>query len=122
MSPAPALRSKYTRTGYVSPIDATLEVIAGKYKVALLHRLRGGVRRYGELRRCVPQATPRILTRQLRELERDGLITRTVVAPKPLRVDYALTPAGRTLEPLLDALCAWGRARIARLQRRAGPA
>lgn len=77
--------------------------------------MRCGVRRNGELRRLLPGVTQRVLTLQLRELERDGLIVRTEVARKPLRVDYALSPLGRTLEPILDALCEWGRARIAGL-------
>jgi DNA-binding HxlR family transcriptional regulator len=119
MPPELSRRTKYSRTGYLSPIDATLEVIGGKYKVALLYHLRCGVRRYGELRRLLPQATPRVLTQQLRELERDGLISRVEVARKPLRVDYGLSPQGRTLQPLLDALCAWGLGRIARLPKAA---
>jgi len=107
-------RTKYTRTGYLSPIDATLEAIGGKYKVTLLYHLRCGVQRFSELRRFLPQATQRMLTLQLRELERDGLIIRTVVAPRPLRIEYKLSGDGRTLNPILDALCEWGKRRIRR--------
>jgi DNA-binding HxlR family transcriptional regulator len=67
-------KGKYARTGYVSPIDAALEIIGGKYKVAILYYIRESVLRFGELRRLMPLATKRMLTKQLRELERDGMI------------------------------------------------
>ena len=107
-------RGKYARTGYVSPIDATLEVIGGKYKVAALFHLKNGARRFGELRRLVPTATQRMLTTQLRELERDALITRKVFAEVPPRVDYALSAEGKSLLPILTAMCEWGKRRIKR--------
>jgi DNA-binding HxlR family transcriptional regulator len=106
-------RSKYGRTGYSSPIDATLEVIGGKYKVAILYHLCKGVQRFGELRRLVPLATQRMLTNQLRELERDALIRRQVFAEVPPKVEYSLTSVGKTLAPVLQSLCDWGKARIA---------
>ena len=109
-----AARGKYARTGYVSPIDATLEVIGGKYKVAALFHLKNGARRFGELRRLVPTATQRMLTTQLRELERDALITRKVFAEVPPRVDYALSAEGKSLLPILTAMCEWGKRRIKR--------
>jgi DNA-binding HxlR family transcriptional regulator len=107
-------RGKYARTGYVSPIDATLELIGGKYKVALLFHLKDGARRFGELRRLVPTATQRMLTTQLRELERDALITRKVFAEVPPRVNYALSAEGKSLLPILTAMCEWGKRRIKR--------
>jgi DNA-binding HxlR family transcriptional regulator len=106
-------RGKFSRTGYTSPIDATLEVIGGKYKVAILYHLCKGVQRFGELRRFVPLATQRMLTKQLRELESDKLIHRQVFAEVPPRVEYSLTPHGKTLVPVLQALCNWGKLRIA---------
>ena len=106
-------RGKYARTGYTSPIDATLEVIGGKYKVAILYHLCKGVQRFGELRRLVPTATQRMLTNQLRELESDHLIHRQVFAEIPPKVEYSLTPHGKTLIPVLQALCNWGKARMA---------
>jgi DNA-binding HxlR family transcriptional regulator len=112
-------RGKYARTGYVSPIDATLEVIGGKYKVAVLFHLKDGVRRFGELRRLVPTATQRMLTTQLRELERDALITRKVFAEVPPRVDYALSAEGKSLLPILTAMCEWGKRRIKTRQKAA---
>ena len=92
------------------PIMRTLEVIGGKWKPIVLHYLEDGPRRAGELMRLVPQASGKVLTQQLRELERDGVITRTVHSQVPPRVDYALSELGHTLVPLLDAMCQWGLA------------
>jgi HxlR-like helix-turn-helix protein len=69
--PQRAPQGKYARTGYTSPIDAALQVIGGKYKVAILYHLRASVVRFGELRRLMPLATARMLTKQLRDLERE---------------------------------------------------
>jgi DNA-binding HxlR family transcriptional regulator len=110
--PRPAPRGKYARSGYTSPIDAALQVIGGKYKVAILYHLRASVMRFGELRRLMPSATARMLTKQLRELERDGMILRKVFRQVPPRVDYFLTRDGRSLVPILEALCEWGKRRI----------
>lgn len=93
------------------PIMRTLEVIGGKWKPILLYYLRQQPRRASELQRLVPQASAKVMTEQLRELERDGVITRTVYGQVPPRVDYALSELGRTLIPVLDALCAWGTMR-----------
>jgi DNA-binding HxlR family transcriptional regulator len=104
---------KYARTGYATPIDATLEVIGGKYKVAILYHLGKGVLRFGELKRLMPAATPRMLTKQLRELEREKLISREVFKQVPPRVEYAMTKDGSSLLPILNAMCEWGKKRIA---------
>lgn len=105
-------QGKYARTGYTSPIDAALQVIGGKYKVAILYHLRASVIRFGELRRLMPFATARMLTKQLRELERDGMIRRKVFRQVPPRVDYILTKEGQSLVPILESLCEWGKRRI----------
>jgi DNA-binding HxlR family transcriptional regulator len=110
--PRPTPQGKYARSGYTSPIDAALQVIGGKYKVAILYHLRASVIRFGELRRLMPSATARMLTKQLRELERDGMIRRKVFRQVPPRVDYFLTGEGRSLVPILEALCEWGKRRI----------
>src|SRR3984893_1630372 len=89
-------------------------VARGKYKVAILFHLKDGARRFGELRRLVPTATQRMLTTQLRELERDALITRKVFAEVPPRVNYALSAEGKSLLPILTAMCEWGKRRIKR--------
>jgi DNA-binding HxlR family transcriptional regulator len=105
-------KGKYARTGYVSPIDAAIEIIGGKYKVAILYYIRESVLRFGELRRLMPLATKRVLTKQLRELERDGMIDRKVFRQVPPRVDYSLTKEGKSIVPILEDLCEWGKRRM----------
>lgn len=89
-------------------VEATLAVIGGKWKPILLFHLLDTSRRYSELARLVPRASERMLTRSLRELEADGLVSRTVFAEVPMRVEYALTSDGRTLVPILQAMSDWG--------------
>jgi DNA-binding HxlR family transcriptional regulator len=95
------------------PTEAALAVIGGRWKVPILWNLFKGTLRFGELSRSLPMATQKMLTQQLRELERDGLVLRKVYAEIPPKVEYSLTPMGRTLEPVLAALNAWGTAFIA---------
>lgn len=83
-------------------------MIGGRWKGVVLFWLLDGKHRFGELRRKVPNCTERMLTVQLRELEEDGLVKRTVYAEVPPRVEYELTAYGRALEPVLRELCAWG--------------
>ena len=90
------------------PVEAALRLIGGKYKGLILWHLTGGAMRYGALSRLVAGATPKMLTQQLRELERDGLVSRAVFPVVPPRVEYALTPSGETLAPVLHALYDWG--------------
>lgn len=93
------------------PVEATLALIDGKWKgVVLHHLLEDGALRFRDLRKRLPHATQRVLTRQLRELEEVRLISRTVFAEVPPRVDYAVTPLGRSLEPVIVALRGWGTA------------
>ncbi|MBV8722370.1 MAG: helix-turn-helix transcriptional regulator [Candidatus Eremiobacteraeota bacterium] len=89
-------------------LTKTMDVIGGKWKSVALFYMLERPRRFNEIKRLMPSITQRMLTLQLRELERDGLITRTVFPEVPPRVEYALTTLGRTLEPILDLLCAWG--------------
>lgn len=90
------------------PVAATLHLIGGKYKALVLWHLSGATLRFGELRRLVPEATPKMLTQQLRELEQDNLIMRKVYPEVPPRVEYSLTDIGRSLFPILEAMYEWG--------------
>jgi DNA-binding HxlR family transcriptional regulator len=90
-------------------VEATLGVIGGRWKGVVLFWLLDGRMRFGELRRKVPNCTERMLTLQLRELEEDGLVTRTVYAEVPPRVEYQLTSFGESLEPILTGMCEWGQ-------------
>ena len=91
------------------PVEATINLIGGKYKSLILWKLTGsGTLRFSELRREVPAATPKMLTQQLRELEADGLIQREVYPVVPPRVEYSLTNFGRSIRPVLESMYAWG--------------
>ena len=98
------------------PVEATLELIGGKWKGGILYHLLDGTHRFNELRRIMPDVTQRMLTRQLRELEACQLISRTVYAEVPPRVEYSLTEYGRTLEPVIQALRGWGMQHLTAVQ------
>lgn len=89
-------------------VDAALDVIGGKWKGMIVHQLLKGPLRFNALRREVGDITQRMLTKQLRELEDDGLVSRTVYAEVPPRVEYRLTSGGAALAPVIAALRAWG--------------
>jgi DNA-binding HxlR family transcriptional regulator len=93
-------------------VEAAVGLIDGKWKSVILFHLTAGTLRFGELRRHLPEVTPRMLTNQLRELEQDGLVLRKVYAQVPPKVEYSLSPLGRTMEPILLALKDWGDAHI----------
>lgn len=90
------------------PVETALDLIGGKYKPLILWHLADGTLRFGQLQRLMPKATPKTLTNQLRELETAGLLTRTVYPEVPPKVEYTLTPLGRSLYPILSSLCRWG--------------
>jgi DNA-binding HxlR family transcriptional regulator len=90
------------------PAEVTLAVIGGRWKVLILYQLSQGVKRFSELQRAVPGITQKMLTQQLRELERDGIVQRTVYPQVPPKVEYRLTPHGETLRPVVSAMCRWG--------------
>ena len=90
------------------PVEATLDLIGGKYKALILWHLSEGVLRFSELRSRIPKATPRMLTQQLRELEEQALIHREVYPVIPPKVEYSLTETGRSLLPILVAMRDWG--------------
>lgn len=90
------------------PVAVTLDVIGGKWKPLILYYLFQETRRFNELRRMLPHVTQQMLTLQLRELERDGVVHRKVYAEVPPKVEYSLTERGRSLEPILLAMLDWG--------------
>ncbi|MDD5023763.1 MAG: helix-turn-helix domain-containing protein [Methanoregula sp.] len=92
---------------YFCPVEGTLDVIGGKWKPLIIWFLRKRVLRFSDLRRSIPGITDVMLTKQLRELEEDGVIKRKVYNQVPPKVEYSLTPLGMTIIPLLDALCDW---------------
>ncbi|HEX9657341.1 MAG TPA: helix-turn-helix domain-containing protein [Bacteroidota bacterium] len=96
---------------YHCAVAVTMEMIGGKWKAVVLWYLRKKTKRFAELRRHIPDITEKMLTKQLRELERDGIVRRKVYAEVPPRVEYTLTEYGRTLLPLIEAIGEWGRAR-----------
>lgn len=93
---------------YNCPVDTTLKMIGGKYKALILWHLIDATLRFGELRRVIPQATPKMLTQQLRELEQDRLIVRTVYPVVPPKVEYSLSDLGKSIRPILSAMYHWG--------------
>ena len=90
-------------------VRAALSVIGGKWKPIIARYLMLKTRRFGELRKLMPDATQKMLTQQLRELERDGIVARKVFPQVPPKVEYSLTTYGQTLRPVLEALCKWGK-------------
>lgn len=95
---------------YQNPVELAQDVIGGKWKMPILWRLAKRIWRYNELRRDLPAISHKMLTQQLRELERHGLVTRTVHPVVPPHVDYEITPLGRTALPVIEALREWGAA------------
>lgn len=96
-------------------VAATLGILGGKWKILILWHLRGQPRRYGELRRLIPQIAEKMLIQQLRDLEHDAVVARTVYPEVPPRVEYTMTDYGRTLAPVLAVLCAWGEEHLRRV-------
>lgn len=104
------MKRKTTTCAEGCPVEAALDLIGGKWKgVILYHLLKDGKLRFNEMQRRLATVTQRMLTKQLRELEESGVITRQVFAEVPPRVEYELSPFGLTLEPIIRALEAWGR-------------
>jgi DNA-binding HxlR family transcriptional regulator len=91
------------------PAESTLDVIGGRWKVPIVWHLSSRTLRFGELRRAMPDVTPKMLTRQLRELEADGVVRRRVFPEVPPKVEYSLTERGRSLKPVVEAMCRWAK-------------
>ncbi|WP_411334751.1 winged helix-turn-helix transcriptional regulator [Metabacillus indicus] len=100
---------------YNIPVEATLEIIGGKWKCVILCHLTHGKRRTNELKKLMPNITQKMLTQQLRELEDDGVINRIVHPEVPPKVEYELSEYGWSLQSILDSLCAWGENHITKV-------
>ena len=92
----------------VCPVEVTLMLISDKWKVLILRDLMGGTKRFGELKKSIGNITQKVLTANLRSMEESGLLTRTVYAEVPPRVEYSLSELGETMRPILDAMEQWG--------------
>jgi DNA-binding HxlR family transcriptional regulator len=104
----PAREVRMKRKGQQCPAEMTLDVIGGRWKVLILWQLFQGERRFSELLRALDGITQKMLTQQLRELEKDGIVHRQVYPQIPPKVEYSLTPLGKSLRPVVDAMCEWG--------------
>jgi len=91
-----------------NPVELSLEIIGGKWKILIIWRLKEGSKRYSELRRSLSKITHKMLTQQLRELEQDEIIVRKVYPEVPPKVEYSLTLLGESLIPVIDLLSEWG--------------
>ncbi|CAH0290395.1 putative HTH-type transcriptional regulator YtcD [Peribacillus sp. Bi96] len=100
---------------YNISVEATLEVLGGKWKCVILCHLTHGKKRTSELKRLMPNITQKMLTQQLRELEKDEVINRIVYNQVPPKVEYELSEYGQSLESILSALCTWGENHITRV-------
>ena len=90
------------------PVETTLMLIGDKWKVLILRDLLPGTKRFGELKKSIGTVSQKVLTAQLRDMERNGLVNRKVYPEVPPRVEYSLTELGRSLKPILDAMWDWG--------------
>ena len=93
-------------------IEATLEILGGKWKALLVCLLMDGIKRTGELQRLIPGISQKVLIQQLRELEKDGIVGRTVYDQMPPKVEYYVTAYGKTANQIVDIMCRWGRENI----------
>lgn len=93
---------------YECPVELTIAIIGGKWKIPILWHLLERPHRYGELKKLFPKVTQKMLTQQLRELETDGIIHREVYTQIPPKVEYSVTPLGLSLQASINSLCTWG--------------
>jgi len=106
-------RSNMTKRPELCPVETTARIVGGRWKGAILEQLFESTKRFSELKRSIAGITQRTLSQQLRDLQRTGIVERTVYADTPPRVVYAITPLGGSLRPLLDAMCHWGKSHSA---------
>lgn len=93
---------------YNCPVEASMNIVGGKYKAIIIYHLMDATLRFSELQREIPQATPKMLSQQLKELEADGIINRVLYPVVPPKTEYSLTELGKTLVPIVQSLCEWG--------------
>ncbi|WP_414569027.1 winged helix-turn-helix transcriptional regulator [Nostoc sp. CCY 9925] len=98
-------------------VQTTLKILGGKWKILILWHLKDEVKRYSQLKKLIPEITEKMLIQQLRELENDGIINRKVYSDVPLKVEYSFTDYGKTLIPVLKALCDWGQEHLKIMKR-----
>ena len=98
---------KHTTT--TCPAESALAVIGGRWKILILYRLFDRPHRFSELKRSLGECTQKMLIQQLREMEADAIVRRKVFPQVPPKVEYSLAPRGRTLKPIVDAMCKWGQ-------------
>lgn len=101
---------KNTKVLPACPVETTLTLIGDKWKVLILRDLLPGTKRFGELKKSIGSVSQKVLTAQLRDMEKSGLLSRKVYAEVPPRVEYSLTELGYSLKPILDAMWSWGEA------------
>ncbi|MCH4083430.1 MAG: helix-turn-helix transcriptional regulator [Olsenella sp.] len=107
-------RDAQGRQVFHCPVEATMSKIGGKYKAIVLYHLTvDGTLRFSQLQRLIPQATAKMLSQQLRELEADGLVHREVYPVVPPKMEYSLTEFGHTLTPIVTEMCRWGEEHMA---------
>ena len=98
---------KWNEKEYHCPVEVSMDLLSGKWKCLMLWHLNNGTKRYKELERIVPGVSQKMLTQQLKELEKDGLISRTVYPEVPPRVEYSLTRLGQSAFPIFDMMHSW---------------
>lgn len=103
------MEKKLRKHNFECPVEVSLDVLGGKWKGLILFHLQTEAKRFNELQRLLPGVTQRMLTRQLRELESDGIVNRKIYQQSPPKVEYSLTQFGMTLSPILEALHNWGQ-------------
>jgi DNA-binding HxlR family transcriptional regulator len=110
------MREPVYASQYGCAVEATTDIIGGKWKAVILYYLFKGPKRFNELRRLLPEVTQRMLTRQLRELEQDGIVHREIYKEVPPRVEYSLTEFGTSLGPILVQMLDWGEQYMEQIQ------
>ena len=110
------MREPVYASQYGCAVEATTDIIGGKWKAVILYYLFKGPKRFNELRRFLPEVTQRMLTRQLRELEQDGIVHREIYKEVPPRVEYSLTEFGTSLGPILVQMLDWGEQYMEQIQ------